>query len=213
MGGGGASVSTARVGCDASGLGRCDGRHRFTLRVPHHFLDGRVDETTPSRPSLQAWRNTVSPSPSVCSLKRCLARPWPRSSQGWPCGPPADQVGDRRRSVRSGRRRKGRYFRHSGGSERDRLKRPRCHHRQPLRRRIDMSRCDGLKLQNKSHTGQYDANPSRICRTTPRPMGHLRGSRDTDCCDSASRFRCRSGRPMDHIRNHCSTDDCNAVSS
>jgi hypothetical protein len=23
------------------GVGRCDGHHGFTLRVPHHFLDGR----------------------------------------------------------------------------------------------------------------------------------------------------------------------------
>src|SRR5436190_1723005 len=45
------------------------------------------------------------------------------------------------------------------------------------------------------------------CRTTPRPMGHLQGSCGTDCCDSASRFRCRSGRSMDHLRNHCSTVD------
>jgi hypothetical protein len=59
--------------------------------------------------------------------------------------------------------------------------------------------------------GQYDSNPSRVCRTTPRPMGPIRGSCGTDCCDSASRFRCRSGRPMDHLRKHCSTDDCNAV--
>ena len=36
-GGWGASASTVRVGCNASGLGRCDGRHRFTLRVPIIF--------------------------------------------------------------------------------------------------------------------------------------------------------------------------------
>ena len=45
-----------------------------------------------------------------------------------------------------------------------------------------------------------------VCRTTPRPMGHLLGSCGTDCCESASRFRCWSGCPMDHLCNHCSTD-------
>jgi hypothetical protein len=34
-----ASVSAARATCRASGLGCCDRCHRFTLWVPHHFLD------------------------------------------------------------------------------------------------------------------------------------------------------------------------------
>jgi hypothetical protein len=36
-GGWGVSVSTVRVGCDAFGLGRCDGRHKSNFRYPIIF--------------------------------------------------------------------------------------------------------------------------------------------------------------------------------
>jgi hypothetical protein len=60
MGGRGASVSTAPVGCDASGLGRCDGRHRFTLRVPHFF----------GRPREAAVMAAVSSGPNAVLISR-----------------------------------------------------------------------------------------------------------------------------------------------
>src|SRR5262249_24247442 len=37
---------------------------------PERWGESFLFETMPSRPSLQACRNTVSPSPSMCSLKR-----------------------------------------------------------------------------------------------------------------------------------------------
>ena len=60
QGGGGASVSAVRVMCDASGLGRCDGRHRFTLRVPHFF----------GRPREAAVMAAVSSGPNAVLISR-----------------------------------------------------------------------------------------------------------------------------------------------
>ena len=41
QGGWGVSVSTVRLGCNASGLGRCDSRHKFTFRYPIIFWTPR----------------------------------------------------------------------------------------------------------------------------------------------------------------------------
>src|SRR5262249_50082584 len=48
---------------------------------------------------------------------------WSIPAQAWAYGPPALHAEDRRRSVRSGRRRTKNHFRRGGGSERDRTKR------------------------------------------------------------------------------------------
>src|SRR5262245_56138573 len=47
---GGASVSTARVACDASGLGRCDGCHRLLFKWPIIFWTPR-DVQSPRPPT------------------------------------------------------------------------------------------------------------------------------------------------------------------
>jgi hypothetical protein len=86
-------ASNPRTRLQSSSASRCTaGAAGFLLLIqsrerPERYGEPRRFETMPSRPSLQAWRNTMSLGSSICSLSRS-AQPGPRLSRPRPISRP-----------------------------------------------------------------------------------------------------------------------------
>jgi hypothetical protein len=102
--------------------------HRRCIGVLHlepvRRAAGAVGRIFPLRhdtfsPSLHECRNTVSPSPSMCSLNRMPTPALAKIISSVALRPSSGSRAGRRRLARSDRRRTGKCFHHGGGSERD----------------------------------------------------------------------------------------------